>query len=41
MEKKIILEELMRIQELMGVSVNLNRLLTEGTKYLYDIINHI
>ena len=33
MEKKIILEELMRIQELMGVSVNLNRLLTEGTKY--------
>lgn len=30
MEKKIILEELMRIQELMGVSVNLNRLLTEA-----------
>ena len=33
MEKKIILEELMRIQELMGVSVNLNRLLTEATIY--------
>ena len=33
MEKKIILEELMRIQELMGVSVNLNRLLTEATTY--------
>ena len=33
MEKKIILEELMRIQELMGVSVNLNRLLTESIRY--------
>ena len=31
MEKKIILEELMRIQELMGISVNPNNLLTEAT----------